>query len=129
MHFRIRADPHAVVDRRQHVLGANRVVDRIRGDAVAPSIDLAAANAAAGENGGGTRASVLTALLWVDSRRAAELAHRDDQRVVQKPALLKVVEQGGEGLIQRRQAVRGEQHAPTGLAMRDRIGDIQEYSQ
>src|ERR1700733_4871781 len=66
VYFRIRADPHGVVYRRQHVLGADRVIGRKGADAVASAKDLAAADAATSQNGCGTRAPVFTALLRVD---------------------------------------------------------------
>src|SRR4051794_13286853 len=69
VHLRVRADAQGVVDRRQHVLGADRAVGRVGADAVAPAVDLAAADAAAGEHGRRAWPPVLPPLLRVDPRR------------------------------------------------------------
>src|ERR1051325_3457775 len=119
VHFRIGTNAEAVIHRRQDIFGADRVFGWIRGDAVGLAVRLAAAHAGAGKGDGVAGAPVLAALLRVDPRRAAELAHGDDERVVQKAAHVQVFEQRGVRLIERRQAVRRQQHAPAGLAVRD----------
>src|SRR6516164_11142385 len=69
--FRIGSDTQGVVNRRQHVFGADWVLGRVRPDAVAPAIRLPTANAAAGENSSRAGAPVLAALLRVDPRSPA----------------------------------------------------------
>ena len=55
---------------------------------------LAALDAAAGQDGAPAVGEVVAALLRVDLRRAAELAHPDDQRRVQQSAVFQVAHQG-----------------------------------
>src|SRR5262245_31189314 len=55
---------------------------------------------AAGEQGRVTLAVVLAAGAVVDLGRAAELAHRDDQRRVEQAAPVQVLEQGRQGAVE-----------------------------
>src|SRR5205085_9967130 len=58
MNFAVGGNSQRVIHRRQHILWADRVLRRIRGDAVALSIRLPAAHAGAGERHGVARAPV-----------------------------------------------------------------------
>src|SRR5262249_34882521 len=55
--------------------------------------DLAAFDAAAGEHGGPGSAVVIATAIVVDARRSAELAHPDDQGVIEEAAVLQVADQ------------------------------------
>ena len=62
---------------------------------------LAALDAAAGQHGAPGVREVVAALLLVDLRRAAELAHPDDQGRVEQAALLQVVHQRAQAGVER----------------------------
>ena len=62
--------------------------------------DAAPPDAAAGEEGRVAGVPVVAAGPVVDLRRAAELAHGDDQGRVQQAAVVQVVEQGREGPVE-----------------------------
>ena len=67
--------------------------------------DLAAANAAAGEYGGGGSGPVASAGVLVDARGAAELAKRGDEHSVDLAALRQVFDQRRQRLVVGRQSL------------------------
>src|SRR5262249_10290489 len=59
--------------------------------------DLAAAQAAAGHQGAAYVRPVVAAGVFVDLRRAAELAPRGDGHLVQQSTLVQILDQRGQG--------------------------------
>src|SRR5438105_5046260 len=82
--------------------GGDRMVGGVGARFVGGADGLAAADAAAGEDDGVALRPVVAAGGFVDDRRAAKIAHPDDERRVEQPALRKIIEQRGEGLFHRR---------------------------
>ena len=94
--FRRGVETEAPVDRRGEVAGSDGIGGRVRAEAVARAVDMAAANAAAREEDGVTVGPVIAACGGVDRGRATELAHRDDERRVEQPTFGQVIEQRGQ---------------------------------
>ena len=70
---------------------------------VGRAVGVAALEAAAGEHAGHRAGPVVAAGVLVDLRRAAELAGADDDRAVQHAAVVEVLDQGRQRLIEVRQ--------------------------
>src|SRR5262245_3468314 len=64
-------------------------------------MDDAGLDAGAGEHDGVAACPVATAAFSLDERGPAELSHADNEGLVEEAAVLQVVEQGGEGPVQR----------------------------
>ena len=97
-------DPQQVQDRGVQVEDLDRVLDDVVGEVVGLAQGHARLDAAAGHPDREAARVVVAAVvrggelaLRVD--RAAELAAPDDQRVVEQPALLQVLDQRGRGLV------------------------------
>lgn len=98
----MRIDTEAVIDRGGEIFGRSRIVGGIRGEAVARTVNDAAANAAAGEHRRETTRPVITTVAartrsadnpLADARRATHLARPDDERLVEHPTFLQIVQQ------------------------------------
>ena len=96
------ADAEQVEDRRRQVLRLDLARVRIGADGVAGAEHLRRPDAGAGQREAEDVAPVVAAADAVDLGRAAELADRHDQRLVQQPALVEVVDQRGEGDVELR---------------------------
>ena len=70
---------------------------------VGGAVDPAALDAAAGEHDRLAEAPVVTAGVFVDLRRAAKLAPNRHQRLLQQAALVEIVQQRGQSLVEHRQ--------------------------
>ena len=97
-------DPQAVQDRGVQVVDMHRVLDDVVAEIVGLAVDDARLDAAAGHPDREAARMMIAAVvlarqfaLAVD--RAAELAAPDDQRIVQQPALLQILDQRLAGLI------------------------------
>ena len=97
-------DPQQVQDRGVEVVDLDRVLDDVVGEVVGLAVDEARLDAAAGQPDREAARVMVAAVirggelaLRVD--RPAELAAPDDQRVVEQPALLEVLDECGGGLV------------------------------
>jgi hypothetical protein len=95
-----------VVDRRAEILHPHRPIAHVGADTVGLTVDHAAADAGSCNDRRITIRPVNPArlALGVDARRAAELADHHHQRALQQAALVQVVEQRRERLVEARQA-------------------------
>src|SRR5262249_10193178 len=99
------ADAPRVVDAQQATDSGHEVADGDgtighRGRAlIGGADDLAAADAAAPQDGAPGAGVVVAAAAGVDLRRAAELAHPDDERIAEPAALLEVGHQRRDAVI------------------------------
>ena len=107
-------DAHRVIDGVDDVLRSDRMIRRIGADLVAGTVDLAASNAAAGqERGLAVRPMVAARLRGAAAsraritqfRRAPHFARDHNQRRVQQLARVQVIEQRGKRLVELRQQV------------------------
>ena len=110
-------DAHQVQDRGVEVVDVDRLLDRADAVFVGGAVDEAALDAGAGQPGR-ERPVVMFAprgIGRVVERRAAELGGPDDQHIVQHAALLQVLQQPGDRLIdlRRQSAVVG--HVAVGI--------------
>src|SRR5207247_134633 len=95
-------DAQRAADRGHEVEGGDRPFDDGGGLGVGAADDLAAADAGARHHAAPRTRIVIAARLGaagVDPWRAAELAHPDDQRVVEQPAVLQILDQAAHGRI------------------------------
>src|SRR5436305_1413201 len=92
-------DAEQVQDGGVQVVAVGRVLDGLVRPLVAGAVGDAAADAAAGEPGGEGERVVVAPLAPLAARHPAELGGPDDDRVVEQPARLQVVEQGGGGTV------------------------------
>src|SRR5262249_2085269 len=111
-------------NRGEEVLRRYRVVLDVGGAGVAGAVDLSAADAAAGEQGGLTRAPVVAAAVLVDRRRAAELAHRGDQRLVGQAAVVQVFQQRRVPLVKTLAADGAAQQVEARLRAVDAVAGV-----
>src|SRR5947209_2912615 len=86
-------DLEGVAEAAQEVVDGDGVVFHFGAVGRRLADDLAALDAAAGQSDVEEPGKVVAAGVAVDLRRAAELAHPDDQRLVQHPARLEVSDQ------------------------------------
>ena len=77
---------------------------------IALAVDLATANATAGQELGIAIGPVVAADEIIDFRGSAEFASHHNQGVVEHSAALKVFKQGGKGFVERRGAIGVCQH-------------------
>ena len=93
--------PRARHDRGQEIGNGGGAVGFDRGAVGAGAADdLAAANAAAGQDRGPGVGEVIAAPLRIDARRPAELAHPHDQGGIEQAALAQVLHQGAPGRVE-----------------------------
>ena len=92
-------ETEAPVDRGRQVAGCDGVGRRIRTEAVAGAVDVAASNASAGEEDGVAVGPMIATGIAVNLWCATELTHRDDERGVEQPARFEVFDQRGQRLI------------------------------
>ena len=85
------------------------ILDGVEADLVGGAVDDAALDAAAGQPGAEALRMVVAAVA-LGARRAAELGAPDDDRLVEHPALLEVLQQAGD-----RQVHLGRELAVVGL--------------
>ena len=82
------------------VVDVDPVLDDVEAEVVGLAERDARLDPAAGQpHREGVRVVVAAVVAPLDHRRAAELAAPDDQRVVEQPALLQVLDQRGAGLV------------------------------
>ena len=98
-------DAQLLVDRRRHVAGRDRTVDRVGGLLVGLAQHQASLGAAAGQDDETALWPVIASGLGVDPWRATHLAHQHDEGRIEQSPLLEVVDQGGEHLVEDRQVV------------------------
>ena len=85
-------DAQQVQHRRGQIGGSHRAVGRVRAQAVRRAVDRSSTDAGSGQDQRGDLRSMVSAGVRIDLRRAAELAHRDEQRVVEHPALGEIIQ-------------------------------------
>ncbi len=74
------------------------IFDGVEADLVGRAVDDAPLDAAAGQPGA-EALRVVVAAVGLGAGRAAELGAPDDDRLVEQPALLEVLEQAGDGQV------------------------------
>ena len=97
---RIKAD--TVVERGEDFAEVEGAVIGLAAEAVRGADDLAGPHAAAGQHGAGNLRPVVAAGVVVDLRRAAELAPKDHRHVLVQAALMQVLDQRAEALVEQR---------------------------
>src|SRR5437867_11555284 len=104
--LRVRRDAQTVVERGSEVVGLDWIEGGKSSVLVGGSIDLAAADAAAGQQPGKDVAVVVPPQPFaVDAGGAAEFTRYDHEGFVQKAAPGQIFEQGGDGHVQGRQGL------------------------
>src|SRR5438105_393576 len=103
MHYLSRVKSEAMINRCLNVRRIDWELARKRGNLVRGADDLAATDAGAGEHGRSTVAPVVSTGVGVNSWGPAELAHAHDQRFLQPAALVEIIQQGRQALVQHRQ--------------------------
>src|SRR5262249_37917200 len=100
---------------RREVGGSDRLVGRALADAIARTVNLAAAGSAAGHGDAEDSWPVVSAPSGVDFRRAAKFAHRDYERLIEPPAIGEVRNQGGECEVKARDQANADLGAGVSL--------------
>ena len=95
-----RVDAEVVVQRGVDFAERDRAGDRFAGDPVGRADHLARLHAAAGQQGEIHLRPVVAADDGADLRRAAELAPHDDRAILVEPALVQVLDQGADALVE-----------------------------
>src|SRR5438105_4406253 len=101
----MRIDAHVLVDRGQDVAIVDGTNVGVGSRVVGGGDDLASGHAAAGQQDAVHGGPVVAAGVFVDARRAAELAPDDHADVPAQAALVDVVDQGGDAAVEDRQVV------------------------
>jgi len=114
----------AVLDRIEDLRDADRTVLGAFALVGRGADHLAHLETAAGDHGGHDRAPVIAAGVAVDPRRAAELAGDDQQNSFVEAALMKILHESTDGLIERRRTLRDAAsdvavHIPAAVGDRD----------
>ena len=91
--------PELVQDRRVQVAEVIRLLDRPQADRVGCADDLASLDAAAGHPHREADVVVVAPLAGLCLRRAAEFAAPEDERALEQPSTLQVLEQAGDRLV------------------------------
>ena len=89
-------DPAEVQHRGVEVVEVGDVLDGLHAELVGGAVDRAAPDAAAGQEDGEALRVVVAAVGAGGVGRPAELAGPEDQRALEQPALLEVLDQGGD---------------------------------
>src|SRR5262245_35734538 len=93
-------DAERVEESGGEVGGGDGAVGWLAGVAIGGAVDLAAANACAGQGDGEDAAPVIASRLRINPRRAAELRHPYHHRLIELAARLQVFEKSRGRLIQ-----------------------------
>ena len=102
----VRVDPQLVIEHPGEVGGGDRAIDGDVASRVGPAEDQSGGRAGPEEQDAVGTAVMVAARVAVDLGRPAELAHHDDQRVVEQPAFGEILDQCGDALVQRRRQRR-----------------------
>ena len=88
-----RIDAETLIKGGHQVRRRDRLAGRIRGDLIARTQHATALNAAAGQHDTEARRPVISTAILVETRRAAEFAHHDDQGFVEQSAHVEILDQ------------------------------------
>ena len=93
------ADAHEVQDSRVEVVDVEAILHRVQAQIVRGTDNLSALHASASHPHGKTRGIVVAAITLFTHRRPSKFTTPNDQCLVQQPARLEILQQGGYRLV------------------------------